>query len=314
MKDKENLTFYESFGGFPKESGLKKKMRLHQGWWRTCVLAEKADINPKEEKETICNRIVNGKSSKSNFLTENIYHSVCKTLDERKIQGLGIIEEKRLFNNLLSSQPLCFNFFGELYMDTDFGLSVLKTFYPKLTKLRRVLFEFAPQEKYTNDNSAFDVAFEVEEEDKIGLIGWECKYTDTFSPTRYDKIEYSDIFSKSDCFSSKYKELIHPRINQLFRNQLIAESLKQNNKYAFVYTGLFCMHEDLKAIETAKYFKSLLNPKTSNFNIITYNDFITNVQKLDIDWEKREWTMLLWARYCGTVLSKSTVNKLINLK
>lgn len=90
------------------------------------------------------------------------------------------MEEERLFNNLLSSQPLCFNFFGELSADPAFGLAVLKSYYPELTKLRRVIFEYAPAENYTEDHSAFDVAFEVESGDKLGLIGWECKYTARF--------------------------------------------------------------------------------------------------------------------------------------
>ena len=40
-----------------------------------------------------------------------------------------------------------------------------------------------------------------------------------------------------------------------------------------------------------------------SFTIITYSNFIETVQRLDLDRSLREWTMLLWARYCATVLS-----------
>jgi len=308
----KKTTLKERFGAIPNESGLKRKMRLHQGWWRTNVLSQEAGFHPKKENERICNTILDGEESKNNYLTKNSYIAVQQTLNERSEQDSGLMEQDRLFNNLLSSQPLCFNFFGELKADLEFGLSVLRHFYPNLTKLRKVIFEFAPIEKYTKDNSAFDIAFEVEENDKIGLIGWECKYTDSFSSTVYDKPSYKAIFSKSISFVASYDLLKASKTNQLFRNQLIAEGLIQNKKYTFVYTGLFCFQDDFSAIETGKFFQSLLNDKTTDFKIVTYSDFIRSIQQLDIEWNKREWSMLLWARYCATVLSESTTKQLEN--
>ena len=310
MKTDKQTTLNERFGPVPNETGLKKRMRLHQGWWRTNVLSEEPGQHPKIETERICNTIINGETSKKNFLTISSISSVEQTITDRKEQESGLMELDRLFNNLLSSQPLCFNFFGELNVDKKFGLSVLNTFYPNLTKLRRVIFEYAPVEKYTKDNSAFDIAFEVEENDTVGLIGWECKYTDTFSATEYDKPSYKELFSKSVSFIGDFDELKKSKTNQLFRNQLIAEGLLQNKKYSFVYTGLFCFQDDSSAIETAKEFQNLLNKENSNFMIVSYSDFIRNVQMLNIEWKHREWTMLLWARYCATILSNETVKQL----
>ena len=87
-----------------------------------------------------------------------------------------------------------------------------------------MIFEYAPVENYTKDNSAFDIAFEVEENEKVGLVGWECKYTDTFSATEYGKPSYKELFSKSDSFIGDYEELKKSMTNQLFRNQLIEEA------------------------------------------------------------------------------------------
>lgn len=310
MSQNKSTTLSERFGSIPKENGLKKRMRLHQGWWRSCVLSEEPGLHPKITTENICNTILNGEISKNNFINNSAIISVEQTLSDRKEQESGLMEQDRLFNNLLSSQPLCFNFFGELNANKDFGLLVLKSFYPNLTKLNRVIFEYAPIEKYTKDNSAFDIAFEVEENGVMGLIGLECKYTDTFSATEYDKPSYLDIYSKSTSFNSTYEDLKKSQTNQLFRNQLIAESLLQNNKYNFVYTGLFCFQEDHEAIETGLHFKELLNSEKTNFNIITYADFIKNIQMLNIDWKYREWSMMLWARYCATILSEPTIKQL----
>ena len=319
----KQTTLKERFGEIPNESGLTKKMRLHQGWWRTNVLSEEPGNHPIIPSQNICNTISKGDINGKNFLTPNSIKAVTETLSNRTKENSGIIEPERLYNNLLSSQPLSFNFFGELYADNNFGLSVLKTFYPDLTKLNNVYFEFAPKENYTNDNSAFDLAFDVEIGNRKGLIGFECKYTDSFSfkPSK-SEINYGDIGSKNhdiyneiyyrskEKFNKLYYDFVRNKnINQLFRNQLISETLLQNGKYDFVFTGLFCYQEDESAKKTGEEFKLMLT-EPENFNLITYSDFISNVQKLNLTWEQRQWTMLLWARYCGTTLSDYTTRQI----
>jgi hypothetical protein len=235
MKDKLN----KLIGRLPLESGFKKRMRFHQAWWRTFVLVEEPGNHPVRKNETIGNTILNGRINCKNFLSQNIIDVVEETIQDRKIAKSGIIEEDRLFNNLLSSQPLCFNFFGELKNDLVLALKILQCFYPELTEVVSVKFEFSTEEKYTNDNSAFDVAFEVMVGENKGLLGIECKYTDSFSPKEYDKQEYLHIYNenKGGTFVAPYKNFIASKFNQLFRNQLIGEALVQNKKYDFVLTG-----------------------------------------------------------------------------
>ena len=287
------------------ESGFKKRMRLHQGWWRAFVLGEKEGEHPLNNKKTVCNTILNGEQSNKNFLTDNTIKVVKKTLKDRRDDSSGIIEEDRLFNNLLSSQPLCFNFFSELKFDKAFALEVMNNLGFDISSVEDVLFEYAPKENYTNDNSAFDVALDVTKNGKKGLIGLECKYTDSFSAKEFDKPEYRNIFEESDVFVKKYDVYKASKFNQLFRNQLIAEALKQNKECDFVITGLFC-HKDDAAIETGAKFQEMLTGEDELFSVITYQDFIGAIQQLDINWEKREFSMMLWARYCGTMLSDAT--------
>lgn len=296
----------EIIGRFPRESGFKNRMRFHQGWWRAFVLAEKQGLHPIRKNEFIGSTIQDGENNDKNFLSKNIRRAVDETMQERKESGAGIIEKGRLFNNLLSSQPLCFNFFGELKTNTKFALQVLQRFFSGLTGVKQVVFEYAPDEKYTNDNSAFDVAFEVERENELGLIGLECKFTDTFSQREYDKKEYRKIYAHSSIFNEEYKAYIMGRYNQLFRNQLMAEAMVQHKKYDFVFTGLFCHQEDEQATEIGDEFREMLN-EDSLFRVITYQNYIEEVQQLPLDWEKRELVMMLWARYCATQFS-STIN------
>ena len=299
----------ELIGFVPDDSGFRKQMRVHQRWWRTCILAEFQGEHPSDKSRNVCNTINNGKITGKNFLTKKILESVNETLLKRNSDSKGLIQEDRLFNNLLSSQPLCFNFFGELLFDKNLAHEILKQFYSQITDVTEIHFEFAPSNNYTDDNSAFDVAVEVCAGEKSGLIGLECKYTDSFSLEKYDKSAYREIFERSNSFENKYEEYIEPKFNQLFRNQLIAESLIINSMFDFVKTGLFCHHEDSSAIKVAQEFQSMLTNGKEDFKIITYRDFIETMQKLDLTWGQRELSMLLWARYCGLNLSEQILKE-----
>ena len=169
-------------------------------------------------------------------------------------------------------------------------------------KVKQVIFEYAPNENYTNDKSTFDVVFEVEENNHEGLVGFKCKFTESFPHIEYDTDAYRDIFNKSASFLHDYQSYIPRRYNQLFRSQLMAEAMQQQGKYDFVYTGLFCHQEDNSALSIGEEFSEML-VGSANFKVITYQDYIESVQRLPLTWQQREWTMLLWARYCSTKLS-----------
>jgi len=78
----------------------------------------------------------------------------------------------------------------------------------------------------------------------------------------------------------------------------------QNRKYDFVFTGLFCHQEDKPAIKIGNEFREMLNNE-SLFKVITYQNYIEEIQQLPLNWEKRESAMMLWARYCATQLSNN---------
>ena len=75
MTDK-STTLKERFGQVPNESGLTRKMRAHQGWWRTNVLNEEPGLHPIISSENVCNAILGGDISGKNFLTPNSIKAV----------------------------------------------------------------------------------------------------------------------------------------------------------------------------------------------------------------------------------------------
>jgi len=288
------------------DNQLQKRMRLHQSWWRACVLAAEQGLHPINATDIIGSSILDGEHSKENFLDAYARKAIEDTLAERGTGSKGLIKEDRLYNNLLSSQPLCFNFFGRLKYDKKLAAKVLQQFFPDMKRVLNIFFEFTPTQISNSDNSAHDIAIEyLTNEGKTGIIGLECKYTEPFSPKEYDRKEYLEIYNNSKAFIADYKELINSNYNQLFRNQLIIENVMLKNGYDVAYSGLFCYQGDENALTKGKAFQKMLKNGEERFKIITFASFIEAIQKLDIDWETREWSMMLWARYCGTMLSKN---------
>jgi len=180
-------------GHVPKESGFKAAMRKHQGWWRTSVinLPEGKYYNRKTKKqEPVCNRITGGETDthKKNFLSTDISTEVVRAQEKQLRDGKGIMEADRLYNNLLSSQPLAFNFFGFFNAFPDVAKGFLQTFRADIISVDDIVFEYAPET--SGDSSAFDFGFIVRTETEKGFIGFECKYTDTFSYQRTDTKVY----------------------------------------------------------------------------------------------------------------------------
>jgi hypothetical protein len=313
-----NLSQISSLLGNQSDSDnqLQKDMRHHQSWWRACVLGEEQGQHPIHPEKNIGSSILNGKVSLLNF-GDDVYakRAVEKTLALRKNGSKGLIKEDRLFNNLLSSQPLCFNFFGRLKYNLPLATKVFQQFYPDVQEITDILFEFVPNEAANGDNSAHDVALDFVSPTGIkGLIGLECKYTEPFSPKEYGKDgpdkkdgKYRQIYEISSAFQASYEELIDTKYNQLFRNQVIVETalLAKDSSYKIGYSGLFCFQDDKNALSKGKAFQKMLKNGEERFKIITFADLIETIQKTEIDWKTREWSMMLWARYCGTMLSKN---------
>ncbi len=304
-------TWLEVIGPIPADADeFKHRMRLHQGWWRAFVLGEKPGRHPVDREKQVCSTIENGGITKKNFLTENACRAFDQTLLERNEYAAGLVNEDRVVNNLLSSQPLAFNFFGELKQDTEMATLILRQWVPEVERVTEVRFEYAPAFQADVDNSAFDVAFFFDTVGgKRGLLGLECKYTDDFSKKEYCKPEYRKIFEQREgTFARSYEQYIDSRFNQLFRNQSIAEQLLGKDEFTTVVTGLFCHQDDERALRTGAEFREMMTQGDSRFKIITYRDFVTVAERLELPWEKREWVMMLWARYLALELSTSVLS------
>lgn len=118
-----------------------------------------------------------------NFLTPAITAQVERAL--RDAQAGALISENRLFGDLLSSQPLAFNAFGELATDHDLATAVWQRLMRPGVTVTDVAFEWSPgrgDARFTGTRSAFDVFVTYQLPDGSGgFTGVEVKYHESLA-------------------------------------------------------------------------------------------------------------------------------------
>jgi hypothetical protein len=110
-----------------------------------------------------------------------------------------LYEGGRLFANLLSSQPLAFNLFGELALDLARATAAARRLWPdRVDRVTRIEFEWSPgrwNARYLDNGTAADIAiFHTTPGGGNGVIFIETKY-------------HEDLHGKDDAIKPRYAEV-----------------------------------------------------------------------------------------------------------
>lgn len=167
----------------------------------------------------------------SAYLTDNIRDVVRQeVLDPAKARG-KLYGKPRIFNDLLSSQPLCFNLFGELQCDLAAATRVLRRRVPTLTMVTAIEFEWSPgrgDTRFTSDRSAFDlfVTYDTVDEGR-GFLGIEVKYHENLrDKAASHKERYDEIAAGMGCFAEERRaDLRRQPLQQVWRDHLLVGSM-----------------------------------------------------------------------------------------
>lgn len=181
----------------------------------------------------------------ANFLTENVRAVVTReVLDPRNNKG-KLFGRPRIFNDLLSSQPLCFNLFAELRFDLDLASRIVSQLTNgRFSSVQAIEFEYSPSrrdQRYTADRSAFDVFLNcTTDTGKRGFIGIEVKYHENlFGEPAPHRDRYDEIAGSMRCFrtesAQRFKESPY---QQIWRDHLLAGAIQQADAYE---DGMFVM-------------------------------------------------------------------------
>ncbi len=247
----------------PETSAFKKSARLHQSKWRDAQGFPPIDIVLKRTKNDIVKeypKTMGTIYSKADAFSEKhpnfISKAVKNAVDERisNKQKYEMLDKERLFTNLLSSMPMCFNLFGEFQQDTALATLFVKSMWPEmgLKEVEEIVFEWSPgrsDPEYLGNRSAFDTSIHCSFGDNTrGVIGIETKYHEhcEYSKTliKEDKrAKYESIHNKSGVFLPETLGLIKGSyLEQIWLDHLLALSMTlhqsgswRTNKFVLVY-------------------------------------------------------------------------------
>ncbi|MDR2132236.1 MAG: hypothetical protein LBP30_02695 [Clostridiales Family XIII bacterium] len=241
-----------------------------------------------------------------NFLTQKIWDIARKEMEMAKTRG-GLYQEYRFICNLLTSQSMCFNLFGEFFEEKNTLLNIFNELKPGLMdKITEIRFEYPyrrADKKYLGDRTAFDVFIEYEKDGEKSFLGIEGKYAEALreesmaqSEINYENhIQYKQITESCGLFKPEIiNEIKKPPYSQMWRDHLLSISLKNseskyNNGY-FVYLYPFNNLECRTGIKN--YLLFLQDPEKSVFEIYV-EDLIRAIQKN----VNKDWTNELCDRY-----------------
>ena len=254
-----------------------------------------------------------------NFMTPYIQRLVDEELSNK---GDRLMDEKRMRENLLSSQPLCFNLFGELKRDSDKALKFFNIIYKDyFISIDNILFEHNPARRdprLTGDRSAFDVFVDyTSNERKKGFIGIEVKYAETL---REGADSVQDILNKQFCDEprtrkNRYEELSEGLFKredfklletlpyfQIWRDHLLAVSMCKAfpEEYEEGFFMFLSPHTNIQCRKAVNHYKDLLLEKDklkSHFDIQWIEDFINTLNSV----YNEDWTQEMGHRYLGRI-------------
>jgi hypothetical protein len=183
----------------------------------------------------------------ANYVTETIRNVVrAEVLDPTRSAG-KMFTAPRIFEDLLSSQPLCFNLFGELQRDLVLASRVFGNLLGDLgLAVTAIEFEHSPgraDARFTDDHSAFDVFVEYTSSMRApGFVGVEVKYVEDLDvPAARHRARYDEVAAAMGCFiPDALPRLRSKPLEQLWRDHLLAGSLMLEHGFGF-RTGTFAV-------------------------------------------------------------------------
>lgn len=248
------------------------------------------------------NYISNGEMPKENcwknFLTDYAFNYAKKRVNSDNKKPYETIELDRLFNNLLSSQPMAFNLFCPLRQmleeSPEEATQVIKAALPDylIHKVTEVELEFIPEnyKDLSGDKSAMDAIIRfVDTDGRDGFIAIETKYSENLGTNvAYDRDKNGKKIPRAksieairilQCFKPDVEKSImegNIPLTQIYRNFLLSE------RYGFERLKSYSIILSPKRHpSTSKEFKSLYNELREEYQhkikSINLEDFVVRI-------------------------------------
>lgn len=258
--------------GPKSDSSFRRKMRMHQSCWRE---AQGLDYAASKQGGGYGNLLsdTDGGAGK-NFYSEAIFHVVKDRIDA----GPGV-EPNRCKCNLLSSQPMAFNLFAPLCLDSQLAIALLNPVLPGGVRAAKVYFEYSPGPdaadpandrsyrphlSYLGDHTSFDVAINyITLSGDNAFAGIEVKLSEPFSPKRYGIDDrYADHWADQDVWNKRPTiDPTAPALNQIWRTHMLAQAHHRAGNVKAATAVVLHHSGDSNCAKAVKNYLCLLSPR-----------------------------------------------------
>ncbi len=272
----------------------KRSARLRQARWRE-ARGYPMGANPHrggERATPVGSRmaLAFAKESGANFLTPGALAAVSSRLAHR--ERFEMLNADRLWADLLSSMPLCFNVFGPLANDAAAATRAVARWWPEApvgeAKLR---FEYSPGRReplFLGNQSAFDAAFELElEAGRRGIIGVETKYHEHAAAEPHPRANalarYTEVTERSEVFLPGWERaVLGTPLQQIWQDHLLVLSMLQHPTRAWSFGRFVLLYpagNPSFARASAAYRAVLRDPRT--FEARTFEELLVAPGAID---------------------------------
>ena len=235
-----------------------------------------------------------------NYLTPNIRRVVRKELRNSIRTKEKLYKKPRIYNHLLSIQPLCFNLFGELAEDHELASCVLQEMtMERLARVTAIKFEWSPgrsNERYTNDRSAFDVYVKYEGQGgEPGFLGIEVKYHENLKSSRnYYRTRYDEVAAEMGCFRIGSLPTLRKAgpLQQVWRDHLLVGSHRECDGFSDACFVMMYPEINIACSLAVDAYQHCLS-SFDTFDAWTLEDFIACIARHT----EAEWVQAFHERY-----------------
>ena len=171
-----------------------------------------------------------------NFLNDATRRAVVDRIANPQLHQT--FDSTRLYGDLLSSMPMCFNLLGPLWDDPELAAAVTHRWFPDLCPSDArvsVGFEWSPgrsDPKWLGDRTAFDAVLDIELDGERRLVGIETKYHEypiTEAAGRLPRQRYLEVTERADLFEEmEWLDTVWGTdLEQVWRDHLLALACQQ---------------------------------------------------------------------------------------
>jgi hypothetical protein len=287
----------------------QRRLRLRQALWREAQRLPIGVHRAGTGSRPLGSRLAmpSAQEEMSNYLSPTIRQVVRDELADEDAREQGkLFSTPRIYEDLLSSQPLCFNLFGELKADLAAASRWGSYLWPaRVEQVTRLEFEYSPgrgEAAYLGNRTAFDVYLEhTVPGGGEGFIGIEVKYHEGLAvqPARnHNRI--TEVANRSGAFEPTATErLSSPPLQQVWFDHLLALSMLQFDTERWGDNGLFVF---LHPVENAacyevigRYERCLRDART--FQRLTLEELVSSLHVT----VGGAWVRVLDDRYLGRI-------------